>query len=108
MLCQRQIWVDPWVLWQIIHLRYQRDQAWFCCGDGHAIQGEDEISGISLKVALEGTLKIELSPHQDIKGILIESPTKFTMVGIGAELRDSVVSATYGLSHLFRYERWTY
>ena len=55
----------------IVHLRCQRDGAFFCCGDGHAVQGDGEVNGYSLEVSLEGTLLIEKSPYKDIRTIMI-------------------------------------
>lgn len=83
-----------------VHLRCQRDEAWFCCGDGHAVQGEGEINGVYLEVAIEGVLRIERSPFQGLGGILIESPTTWMMVGVGPTLRDGVVHAVHALSKL--------
>lgn len=88
-----------------VHLRCQRDEAWFGCGDGHAIQGDGEMNGVSLEVALEAVLRIERSPYQSLGGILIESPTKVMMVGLGERLRDGLVEATHELSRFVAQRR---
>jgi len=88
-----------------VHIRVQRDGAWFCCGDGHAVQGDGEINGYSLEVSLEGRLRIEQSPYQSLKTILIETPGKFITVGIEHEWDEAVRSAVYAMAdHLSRYK----
>ena len=84
----------------IIHVRCQRDGAFFCCGDGHAVQGDGEINGYSLEVSLEGKLRIERSTYQEIKTVLIETPEEFITVGIEHIFGDSVKSAVYSMADL--------
>ena len=82
----------------IVHVRCQRDGAYFCCGDGHAVQGDGEINGYSLEVSLEGTLKIDKSPYQDIRTIMIETEEKFIAVGVELSFADSIKSAEYSMA----------
>ncbi len=82
----------------IVHLRCQRDGAFFCCGDGHAVQGEGEVNGYSLEVSLEGTLLIEKSPYRDIKTIMIETREKFIAVGVENAFADSIRSAEHSMA----------
>ena len=77
---------------RVVHVRCQRDGAFFCCGDGHAIQGDGEINTCSLEVSLEGVLRIERSEHQDLRTILIESPEETRIVWLGV-LVDLLVAA---------------
>jgi len=81
-----------------VHVRCERDDAFFCCGDGHAVQGDGEVNGYSLEVSLEGRLRIETSPYQDLKTILIESPDEFITVGIEQTFAESVASAQYSMA----------
>lgn len=81
-----------------VHVRCERDGAWFCCGDGHAVQGDGEINSYSLEVSLEGTLRIERSPYQGIKTILIETPEEFVTVGVEHTFQESIRSAEYGMA----------
>ena len=81
-----------------VHVRSERDGAYFCCGDGHALQGDGEVNGYSLEVSLDGTLEIHRSPYQDIRTIMIENDEKFIAVGIEHSLGDSVRSAEYSMA----------
>ncbi|MDD5529441.1 MAG: acetamidase/formamidase family protein [bacterium] len=106
-----QIYTDPWKhggnmdipdisAGNIIHLRCERDGAFWGCGDGHAIQGEGEINGFSLEVSLLGQIRIEKSKYRNLKTILIETPDKFITVGIGHDFKESVMDATYSMADL--------
>jgi acetamidase/formamidase len=55
----------------VVHLRCEREGGYFGCGDGHALQGEGEINGFSLEVSLVGQLRIDRSPYQNLRSILI-------------------------------------
>ncbi len=76
-----------------VHIRCQRDGAWFCCGDGHAVQGDGEINTYSLEVSLDARLRIEKSVYQDIGTVLIERPDRFITVGVEGSFADSIRSA---------------
>jgi len=82
----------------IVHVRCQRDGAFFCCGDGHALQGDGEINGYSLEVSLEAALTIEKSPYQDLKTMLIETESKFITVGIAGSFADSIKGAEHSMA----------
>ena len=89
----------------IVHVRCERDGAFFCCGDGHAIQGDGEVNGFSLEVSLDGRLRIERSPYQDLETLLIETPSSFITVGIEHEFVDSVRSAQYSMAQFLAQTR---
>lgn len=84
----------------VVHVRCQRDGVFFCCGDGHAIQGDGEVNSFSVEVPLEGKLSIERSQYQKIKTILIETPGVFITVGIEHRFADSVRSAVQSMADL--------
>lgn len=88
-----------------VHIRCQRDGAYFCCGDGHAIQGDGEINGYSLEVSLEGVLRIEKSPFQDIRTMVIETEEKFVSVGVERSFADSIKSAEYSMADFLAKQR---
>ncbi|MEZ4728685.1 MAG: acetamidase/formamidase family protein [Caldilineaceae bacterium] len=83
-----------------IHLRCERDGGYFACGDGHARQGEGEINSFSLEVSLVGQLRITRSRYQDLKTILIETPTKFITVGVKETAREAVTDAVTAMAEL--------
>jgi amidase len=84
----------------VVHVKCQRDGAFFFCGDGHAIQGDGEVNTFSVEVPLEGKLCIERSPYQEIRTILIETPGTFITVGIEHRFGDSVRSAVQSMADL--------
>jgi amidase len=84
----------------VFHVRSERDGAWFGCGDGHALQGEGEVNGFSLEISLEGRLRIERSPFQFLKTMLIETPTKYITIGIEYKPEDAIKSAIDSMSDL--------
>ncbi|MBV7335624.1 acetamidase/formamidase family protein [Chloroflexi bacterium TSY] len=88
-----------------IHLRCERDGGYFACGDGHALQGDGEINGFALEVSLLGQLRIDKSPYQALKTILIETPEKLITVGIKHEARDAVTDAVHAMSELLAQAR---
>ncbi|MBT4503030.1 MAG: hypothetical protein HOC74_35175 [Gemmatimonadetes bacterium] len=84
-----------------IHLRCERDGGYFACGDGHALQGDGEINAGSLEVSLDGILRIEKSPYQELKAILIETDEQIITVGIQRDVRSSITEAVHAMSDLF-------
>ena len=83
-----------------VHVRCERDGGYFCCGDGHALQGTGEINGYSFEVSLLGQLRIEKSQYQSLDAILIETPEKFISVGTRWEFLDGVKAAVHAMSDL--------
>ena len=83
-----------------VHIRCERDGGYFCCGDGHAVQGEGEINGYSLEVSLLGQVRIEKSPYQELESILIETPDEFITVGVKPEIKEAITRAVLSMSHL--------
>jgi amidase len=88
-----------------VHVRCQRDGAWFCCGDGHALQGDGEINAYSLEVSLEATLRIRKSPYQELKTMLIETAEKFITVGVESDFADSIKNAGIAMAEFFAAQR---
>lgn len=89
----------------IVHVRCERDGAFFACGDGHALQGDGEVNGFSLEVSTLGRLRIEKSPYQDLKTILIESPDELITVGIRHEMKAAVTDAVGAMASLLAQQR---
>jgi amidase len=81
-----------------VHVRCQRDGAYFCCGDGHAVQGDGEINGYSLEVSLEGTVAIERSAYQGVRTMMIETDDRFIAVGVEHSFADSIRSAEHSMA----------
>jgi amidase len=84
-----------------VHVRCQRDGAYFACGDGHALQGDGEINGFSLEVSLRGRLRIDMSPYQTLGAMLIETPDRHITVGVKRDMKESVTDAVTAMAELF-------
>jgi len=83
-----------------VHVRCQRDGAYFACGDGHALQGDGEINGFSLEVSLLGRLRVDRSPHQSLRAMLIETPDAYITVGVKHAVKESVTAAVTTMAEL--------
>lgn len=81
-----------------IHVRCERDGAYFGCGDGHALQGEGEVTGWSFEVALRGELTVKKSPYQHLKSMLIETEHHAISVGIRHTIRESTKLALWAMA----------
>lgn len=84
-----------------VHVCCQRDGAYFACGDGHALQGDGEINGFALEVSLRGRLRIERSPYQSLRAILIETADACVTVGVRREVKEGVTDAVTAMAELF-------
>ena len=88
-----------------VHVRCQRDGAYFACGDGHALQGDGEINGFSLEVSLRGRLRIDMSRYQTLGAMLIETPDRYITVGVQRDMKESVTDAVTAMAELFAANR---
>lgn len=85
----------------ILHIRSQRNGAWFCCGDGHALQGDGEVNGYALEVSLDAKISIEKSPFQQLKTLLIETQAAYITVGIAHHFEEAIRSAVENMAAFF-------
>ncbi|MBS3792931.1 acetamidase/formamidase family protein [Candidatus Bipolaricaulota bacterium] len=60
----------------------------FSLGDGHALQGDGEVCGVSIEVATSTTLKIE-SREKSIPTPMIDSEEEFITLGSAEQLEDA-------------------
>lgn len=86
-----------------VHVRCERDGAYFGCGDGHALQGEGEISGWAVETALVGRISIARSEFQYLDSMLLETDEKIIAVGVDEDFDTSAKASLLTLSdHLSR------
>lgn len=83
-----------------VHLRSQRDEAWVCAGDCHALQGEGEINGAGLEMASDIVMTVDQSPYQDLEWPLVETEDRLFAVGIDDNWTVAVKTAFRELSSL--------
>lgn len=63
-------------------------------GDGHAAQGDGEVSGTAIETALSGRVRIVLHKDREILWPRAETPTHFISIGLHADLDEASRIAT--------------
>lgn len=67
-------------------------------GDGHAAQGDGELTGDALETSMEVEITVNVLPRKSIASPRVESPTYIMTVGLGGSLEDALRSATSGMT----------
>lgn len=83
-----------------IHIKAQRDEAWVCAGDCHALQGEGEINGAGLEMASDIVMSVTHSTYTDLEWPLVETEDRFLSVGIDNNWTVAVKTAMKELTKL--------
>jgi acetamidase/formamidase len=63
-------------------------------GDGHAMQGDGEVSGAALETSLRGTIEVHLRKGQRLNWPRAETPTHYVTMGLDPDLDQAVRLAT--------------
>ena len=63
-------------------------------GDGHAMQGDGEVSGAALETSLRGTIEVHLRKGQRLNWPRAETPTHYLTMGLDPDLDEAVRLAT--------------
>lgn len=63
-------------------------------GDGHAAQGDGELSNNGLETSMDVTLRVERLPRYSISSPRVESSTHLMALGLGTSLDDALRKAT--------------
>jgi len=67
-------------------------------GDGHAAQGDGELTGDALETSMEVEVTVDVLPRKSISSPRVESSTHLMSVGLGGSLEDALRAATAGLA----------
>jgi acetamidase/formamidase len=67
-------------------------------GDGHAAQGDGELTGDALETSMEVEITVDVLPRKSIASPRVESPTHLMTVGLGGSLEDALRAATSGMT----------
>jgi acetamidase/formamidase len=67
-------------------------------GDGHAAQGDGELTGDALETSMEVEFTVELLPGKSIEQPRLEDSEYLMCLGIGNSLQDALQQATTGLA----------
>ncbi|HIF23363.1 MAG TPA: acetamidase, partial [Gemmatimonadetes bacterium] len=63
-------------------------------GDGHAAQGDGEVSGTAIETSLGGTFQVILHKDRTLSWPRAETPTHFISMGLDADLDEAARLAT--------------
>ena len=63
-------------------------------GDGHAAQGDGEVSGTAIEASLNGTIEIVLHKDRTLRWARAETPTHFISMGLDPDLDEAARRAT--------------
>src|SRR6185369_1949524 len=67
-------------------------------GDGHAAQGDGELTGDALETSMDVEIAVNVLPRKSIASPRVESPTHLMTVGLGGSLEDALRAATSGMA----------
>lgn len=76
-----------------LHLPVSMPGGLFSTGDGHAAQGNGEVSGTAIETALTLTAKFILHKGKTLKEPRVETPTHFIAVGLDKDLDQAMKNA---------------
>ena len=63
-------------------------------GDGHASQGDGEVSGTAIETSLHGTIQVVLHKGSDLRWPRAETPTHYISMGLHPDLDEAARMAT--------------
>ena len=82
-----------------LYMPVHRAGAYLVLGDGHARQGDGEISGQGLETSLEVELEIDLIPGERLPYLWSEDDDYVMVHGIDNTMDEALQAATTGMSH---------
>jgi acetamidase/formamidase len=78
----------------VLYLPVHTQGALLSVGDGHALQGDGEVTGTALETSLRGTFELRLGKGQRIKWPRAETPTHYISMGLDEDLDQAARIAT--------------
>lgn len=67
-------------------------------GDGHAAQGDGELTGNALETSMDVTFTVDVIPGKRVPSPRVESPTHIMAMGLGGSLEDALKDATSNMA----------
>jgi acetamidase/formamidase len=67
-------------------------------GDGHAAQGDGELTGDALETSMDVEFTVEVLPHKSIRGPRVESASHIMAMGLDGSLDDAFRGATANMA----------
>ena len=78
----------------VLHLPVHVPGALLSIGDGHAMQGDGEVTGTALETSLRGTIEVRLRKGQRLRWPRAETPTHYMTMGLDPDLDEAARMAT--------------
>jgi len=85
-----------------LYLPVFKEGALFSVGDGHAKQGNGEVSGTPIETALSGTFRLTVEKGTGLKMPWAETPTHYMTMGLDEDLDDAAKQALREMIALIR------
>jgi len=82
-----------------VYLPVYQAGALLSVGDGHAAQGDGEITGQGLETSMDVEFSVDLVPSQLLDQVWAENAESIMVSGVGGSLSDALQVATAGLSN---------
>lgn len=78
----------------VLYLPVHVTGALLSIGDGHAMQGDGEVTGTALETSLRGTFEIRVRKNQRLRWPRAETPTQYMTMGLDPDLDEAARLAT--------------
>jgi acetamidase/formamidase len=82
------------VVGSVLYLPVHVPGALLSIGDGHAMQGDGEVTGTALETSLRGTIEVRVRKNQRLKWPRAETPTHYVTMGLDPDLDEASRLAT--------------
>jgi acetamidase/formamidase len=81
-----------------VYLPVRNPGALLYLGDGHAAQGDGELTGNALETSLDVQFTVDVIPDKRLPGVRLESPTHLMAMGLDGSLDDAFRAATSNMA----------
>lgn len=81
----------------VVYLPVFQPGAMLFLGDGHALQGDGEITQWALETSLDVELSVEVQPARPLSSPRVETADRITVIGQAGSLDDALKAATAGM-----------
>jgi acetamidase/formamidase len=82
------------VVGSVLYLPVHVSGALLSIGDGHAMQGDGEVTGTALETSLRGTIEVRVRKGQRLRWPRAETPTHYMTMGLDPDLNEASRLAT--------------
>jgi len=88
-----------------VYLPVHTEGALLSIGDGHAAQGDGEVSGTAIETSLKGTIEVVLHKDRSLRWPRAETPTHYMSMGLHPDLDEAARMATSEMVDFLVHER---